>query len=196
MRKRIIKTAFLVILTVLVGACSDNNPPSDTLSDYTRSTEKEEALSALYFYPTTVRMLEKVMSQSGETGILSGVKSGRIIYGVDDSLDVLKADFDELSHGLKDEGFELLGEFKSGSDRTVAYVREGKTKRYVALLASEASTILVELYGELSIETIRGLSQLNTDNVMSLFDLPSPDKSNPEDTDEGEKANESENEEE
>jgi hypothetical protein len=181
MRNRTSNTIILLVF-LTCSACTDNNPPSETITVYTE--ENDEALGELYFYPTTVRMLEKVLTTGSQEGVFEGVESGRILYGKSDSLDILKQDFDELVKGVNKEGFELLVEFKSRGERTVAYVREGSPNRYIALLSGGVSTILVELEGDLSLETIRGLSQLNSENVMSLFDLPKPESENQGDSEE------------
>jgi hypothetical protein len=87
-------------------------------------------------------------------------------------LDILQRDVKELENGLRSEGFELLAEFKSGDMSTVAYVRDQTIDRYVVLVGGDGvATMLIEMKGEISLETIQGLSDLNTDNVMSLLDL-------------------------
>jgi len=194
MRKKVINIAAALIVVLITAGCSEDNPPSDTLDDYIENPEHDPLLSELYFYPTTVRMIEKVLMKNGQEGLLEGVKGGRIIYGTDDSLDVLSRDIDQLKSGLSDEGFEFLGEFKSEGQHIVAYVREGRNNRYVAMLPGVNSTMVVELHGEVSLKTIRGLSQLNSESALSLFDFPSNEDEPEEEDDqkEGEEAIEAE----
>ncbi|MFT6998404.1 MAG: hypothetical protein ACJAQ4_002165 [Cryomorphaceae bacterium] len=161
----------LIFILLLATGCAEVNPPSETLNDYIERSEIEQELGELYFYPTTVRMLDKFIS-NGEGGILEGVKEGRLFYSKSDSLDILQRDVKELENGLKSEGFELLAEFKSGDMTTIAYVRDQSIDRYVVLLGGDdAATMLLEMKGEISMKTIQGFSALNTDNVMSLLDL-------------------------
>ena len=156
------------------------NPPSNTLDDYIARPEIEEELMELYFYPSTVRMLDKFIS-NGKGGILEGVEEGRLFYSKSDSLDILQRDKQTLKKGLETEGFELLGEFRSGDMTTVAYVRDLSVDRYVVLLGGpDVATMLVEMKGEISIETLQGLSNLNSANVMSLLDLTGGDEEQPE----------------
>jgi hypothetical protein len=116
-------------------------------------------------------MLDKFIS-NGEGGILEGVKEGRLFYTKSDSLDILQRDMKELKSGLESEGFELLAEFRSGDVKSIAYIRDLSIDRYVVLIGGpDVATMLVELKGEISISTLQGLSDLNSENVMSLLDL-------------------------
>ena len=161
----------LIFILLLAAGCAEVNPPSEALNDYIERPEIDQELGELYFYPTTVRMLDKFIS-NGEGGILEGVKEGRLFFAKSDSLDILQRDVKELENGLKSEGFELLAEFKSGDMSTVVYVRDQTIDRYVVLVGGDGvATMLIEMKGEISLETIQGLSDLNTDNVMSLLDL-------------------------
>jgi hypothetical protein len=161
----------LIFILLLATGCAEVNPPSETLDAYIERPEIDQELGELYFYPTTVRMLDKFIS-NGEGGILEGVKEGRLFYSKSDSLDILQRDVKELENGLLSEGFELLAEFKSGDMTTIAYVRDQSFDRYVVLLGGDdAATMLLEMKGEISMKTIQGFSALNTDNVMSLLDL-------------------------
>ncbi|MFT5973215.1 MAG: hypothetical protein ACI9A8_001985 [Cryomorphaceae bacterium] len=161
----------LIFILLMAAGCAEVNPPSEALNDYIERPEIDQELGELYFYPTTVRMLDKFIS-NGEGGILEGVKEGRLFFAKSDSLDILQRDVKELENGLRSEGFELLAEFKSGDMSTVAYVRDQTIDRYVVLVGGDGvATMLIEMKGEISLETIQGLSDLNTDNVMSLLDL-------------------------
>lgn len=164
------KNKAILFLALVWVACGLNNPPSKTLSDYTENPEIDRSVSKFYFYPTTVRMIEKVLT-AGDANILEGVRSGRVFYTTGDSLDVIRRDMSELRADLETEGFELLGEFRQRREKTVAFVREGSLNRYVVILTGESS-LLVELEGEISMNTIKGLNKLNSDDAMELFDLP------------------------
>ncbi|MGB6035789.1 MAG: DUF4252 domain-containing protein, partial [Cryomorphaceae bacterium] len=138
---------------------------------YIERPEIDDELVELYFYPSTVRMLDKFIS-NGEGGILDGVKEGRLFYAKSDSLDILQRDVKELKDGFKSEGFELLAEMKSGEMNTVAFVREASIDRYIVLVGGvDVATMLVEMKGEISMKTLQGLSNLNSENVMSLLDI-------------------------
>lgn len=163
------KRALFLLLLLIAAGCKKNNPPSETLNEYIDRPEIEEVLSELYFYPTTVRMLDKFI---GEGAILEGVKEGRLFYSQSDSMDILNRDWSFLRDGLELEGFELLAEFRSGDMNTVAYLRDMDVDRYVVLVAgNNATTLLIEMKGEVSLQTLKGLSTLNSANVMSLLDL-------------------------
>ncbi len=161
----------LFFISLIAASCTQVNPPSQTLDDYIERPEIDQELVELYFYPTTVRMLDKFIS-NGEGGILEGVKEGRLFYTKSDSLDILQRDVKELKSGLESEGFELLGEFRSGDVKSIAYIRDLSIDRYVVLIGGpDVATMLVELKGEISLSTLQGLSDLNSENVMSLLDL-------------------------
>jgi len=181
----------LLLIFFLLAGCAQVNPPSKTLDDYIGRSEIEEELVELYFYPTTVRMLDKFIS-NGEGGILDGVKEGRLFYTNSDSMDILQRDSKELKQGLISEGFELLVEFRRGDMNTTAYVRDLSIDRYVLLIggADASSTMLVELKGEISMETLQGLSYLNSTNVMSLLDMTKGVPEEPEDVESLKKDNE------
>ncbi len=141
-------TLFFLLLVVLFG-CQDANPPSETVNEYLERPEIKQELSVIYFYPSTVRMLNKVLTNGGEN-LLEGVEEGRLAFGGSDSLDVFQRDMSEIKTSLNEEGFEFLAEMRSGSVLTLAYVREAKPNRYVALLGEKGSTMLIELKGEIS----------------------------------------------
>jgi len=176
MRTRRSNNYILFCILLIAASCTEVNPPSQTLDDYINRPEIDDELVELYFYPSTVRMLDKFISND-EGGILDGVKEGRLFYTKSDSLDILQRDFKELKDGFKSEGFELLAEMKSGEMNTVAYVREESIDRYIVLVGGvEMATMLVEMKGEISMKTLQGLSTLNSQNVMSLLDITNTDK--------------------
>lgn len=176
MRTRRSNNYILFCILLIAASCTEVNPPSQTLDDYINRPEIGDELVELYFYPSTVRMLDKFISND-EGGILDGVKEGRLFYTKSDSLDILQRDFKELKDGFKSEGFELLAEMKSGEMNTVAYVREESIDRYIVLVGGvEMATMLVEMKGEISMKTLQGLSTLNSQNVMSLLDITNTDK--------------------
>lgn len=176
MRTRRSNNYILFCILLIAASCTEVNPPSQTLDDYINRPEIDDELVELYFYPSTVRMLDKFISND-EGGILDGVKEGRLFYTKSDSLDILQRDFKELKYGFKSEGFELLAEMKSGEMNTVAYVREESIDRYIVLVGGvEMATMLVEMKGEISMKTLQGLSTLNSQNVMSLLDITNTDK--------------------
>ena len=184
--KKIPSNSILFCLGVLfLASCAEINPPSETLDDYIAREEIERELSEFYFYPTTVRMLDKFVTE-GEGGILDGVKEGRLFYTKYDTLDVLQRDLPDLREGLKNEDFELLAEFRMGTTKTVAFMREDEINRYVVLLGGpEVTSMLIEMKGEISMSTLRGLNDLNSENVMSLLDLTG-NKSSREEEEDGE----------
>jgi len=189
--KRPINFAILLILGLTAG-CASVNPPSETLDDYIERPEIEEELMELYFYPSTVRMLDKFISQ-GSGGILEGVEEGRLFYTQSDSVDILNRDKSDLREGLETEGFELLAEFRSGDMNTIAYVRDRSVDRYVVLVGgTDVATMLVEMKGEISMETLKGLSDLNSANVMSLLDMTKGEEKKVEDAESSDNANEDE----
>ena len=166
----------LFFILLVAASCTEVNPPSKTLDEYIERSEIDRELVDLYFYPTTVRMLDKFIS-NGEGGILKGVKEGRLFFTNSDSLDFLQRDMKELKSGLESEGFELLAEFRNGDTKSIAYIRDLSIDRYVVLIGgADVSTMLVELKGEISIATIQGLSDLNSDKVMSLLNITDTDK--------------------
>lgn len=161
---------FLVAL-VLLASCGTNNPPSKALDSFAEQEEIDRELIELYFYPSTVRMLDKFIS-SGEGGILEGVKEGRLFYASSDSSDVIQENMSMLRKDLTAEGFELLAEFRSKGTKTVAFVREKKINRYVVVVGGkEVPSMMVEMKGEISMKTLQGLSTLNSDKVMNLLDI-------------------------
>jgi hypothetical protein len=183
MKIRKASKSLIFILLLTLGACSEVNPPSETLDEYIERSEIERELVELYFYPTTVRMLDKFIS-SGEGGILEGVEEGRLFYAKYDTLDVLKRDLKDLQKGLESEGFEMLAEFKTGDVKTVAFIRDQSVDRFVLFLGgTDIATMLIEMKGEISMKTIQGMSDLNSDNVMSLLELAGDRESQKEEAD-------------
>lgn len=158
-----------------LAGCTEVNPPSETLDAFIANEENDRQLIELYFYPSTVRMIDKFLS-NGEGGLLDGVKEGRLFYSKLDTVDVLQGDLPKLRKGLENEGFGLLAEFRNGSAKTVAFVREASIDRYVVLVGgADVPALIVELKGDISMATLRGLNDLNSNKVMSLLELSSED---------------------
>jgi hypothetical protein len=161
--------AFAILL--LLASCTADNPPSRALNDFIDREEVDSELIELYFYPSTVRMLDKFISTE-EGGLLKGVEEGRLFYTSSDSADVIQSNLPKLRKELAAEGFELLGEFRRSGTKTVAYVREKNINRYVVVVGGEdVPSMMVELKGDISMKTLQGLSTLNSDKVMDLLDL-------------------------
>ena len=138
----------------MLTSCAEVNPPSETLNQYIEREEIERELSEFYFYPTTVRMLDKFIT-AGKGGVLDGVQEGRLFYAKYDTMDVLQRDLPDLRKRLKDERFELLAQFRMGATKTVAFVREDEVNRYVVLLGGpEATSMLIEMKGEISMSNL------------------------------------------
>ena len=162
------RTVLGLVLLVYLASCRPRIPESTTLTAF--SNRDNTGFRALYFYPSTIRMLGRAFGDS--TGsFLNEIHRGRLFFTLSDSVPLIKATFDELSQGVAGEGFQVLMEMRSPGSRVSAWMREGNVPDYVVFMNGSNGTLIMEVAGNLSAASLRQLSTLDLSKAAGFLDI-------------------------
>lgn len=163
----------LFLISLCFAGCEHKTTESRTLTEF--SDSDQETFKALYFYPTTIRMLAKVFGNESGAGF-SEVKGARVFFSLtDDDPSLIKNLFAELQSGIKEENFEVLMQMKSPESNINVYLSDGEIPDYVFFIRGDQGDLIAELNGSLSQESIKEIVQMDLTKAADLFDLM-PDK--------------------
>lgn len=97
------------------------------------------------------------------------IQSGRFLYVWNSENFDLSANFDRLIENAKSEGFEVLVEMDNADGKNAVYLSDQGTPIYLLFLENEFGDFIVELTGDISLNSIYQLTQLDyssiTDNL-------------------------------
>ncbi len=162
-----------------ITSCERKKEQSQTLSAY--SKQENKILKALYFYPTTIRMLSKILGdENGQA--LSEIKKARLFFSWSDDDKLIGDEVKTLKSGVKDEGFEMLMQMTSSGNKIDVYLLDDEIDDYVLFVDGDQGTFVFEILGNLSPSSIRDISQLDMSKMMDLFDLQKPAEEEPLDS--------------
>lgn len=169
----------LICCLLAMGACGHRNEQSKTLSEYSGCKDKE--LRALYFYPTTIRMLSRMLGdESGQA--LKEVEKGRLFFSWSDEEGRLRETMKSFKAGIADEGFEMLMQMNSSGNKIDLFVLDRETDDYVFFVDSDQGIFVLEILGNLSPASIRDIAKLDMTKMMDLFELEALDDENAPDS--------------
>lgn len=170
----------LVVFCILaMSSCSHRNEQSKTLTEYSKRDNNE--LSGLYFYPTTIRMLAKILGdENGQA--LKEIEKGRLFFSWSDNDENVRETLKSFRSGIAEEGFEMLMQMNSSGNRIDIYMLDRETDDYVIFVDGDQGTFVFEILGNLSPASIRDISKLDMTKMMDLFELEAPKDKNTTDT--------------
>ena len=169
------RSVFALLLALIFSAgigCGHKSEQSETLNSYSKTRNKE--LTGLYFYPSTIRMLSKVLGDENGKA-LSEIKRGRIFFSWSDDDSKVSDLMTEFKSGLSDEGFEMLMQMKSSGNKIDVYLLDRDVDDYVLFVDGEQGTFVLEIFGNLSAGTIRSLGELDMSKLTQIIDLGGDD---------------------
>jgi len=172
-RNKIYLTLLAIIL--LLNSCGLEKDPLDEFEKSRPGTVR-----AFYAYPSTIRMLGKIMGDGNEEAF-SDIEGARLfIEWKSDDADS-RAEFIEVKNQSLKQNFEELFAISSrDSDVTVLINDQSKPRYLVFSMGSDVDYIL-ELEGTISMATLRDIGTLDIDNVVDVINLGKPsNKDNPE----------------
>ncbi len=159
---------FVAMLAGLT-ACDRPFAPSETLDDYIE--DEGNKVGTYYFYPSTVRMLGSILSGAGITS-LNEIRQGRLlVFSEDEELSKISVDFPELKKQAESEGFELLLSVKREGTKIDAYMNNREIPTYLLFFEESTNPFIVEVIGNLSMNSISELSSLDLNKANDIFDL-------------------------
>src|SRR5688572_2939160 len=97
-----------------MGSCGQRNEQSRTLTEYSERDDKE--LRGLYFYPTTIRMLAKILGdENGQA--LKEIEKARLYFSWSDDEARTRETLKSFKSGIQEEGFEMLMQMNSSGNK-------------------------------------------------------------------------------
>ncbi|NEN25755.1 DUF4252 domain-containing protein [Cryomorpha ignava] len=162
-----------------LGACGHKYEQSKTLTEYSKRDNKE--LTGLYFYPTTIRMLAKILGdENGQS--LKEIEKARLYFSWSDEEENVRETLKSFKSGIKEEGFEMLMQMNSSGNKIDIFMLDKETDDYVIFVDGEQGTFVLEILGNLSPNAIRDISKLDMNKMMDIFELEAPKDENTTDT--------------
>ncbi len=166
----------ILLLTAIVGlcGCGKSYEQSEALTHFI--SENQRSTQTLYFYPSTIRMLGGVMNAENSQAF-ADIESGRFVFTWDHEKIDIAEHFDGILSEAKDEGFEMLAEMNTADSRMLIYLNdESGSPGYLILLQNSFGDFIIEMVGQLSMQSITSLSQLDFTDVASTFGLNKVDE--------------------
>jgi len=178
MKRRILNKFIIAVLTfcwVGMSSCGHRNEQSRTLTEYSESDSNE--LRGLYFYPTTIRMLAKILGdENGQA--LKEIEKARLYFSWSDDAAKTREILKSFKSGIEEEGFEMLMKMNSSGNKIDIFLLDNEIDDYVIFVDGEQGTFVIEILGNLSPAAINDISKLDMNKMMNLFDLDAPAKPN------------------
>lgn len=162
----LLRIFYILPVILLVSSCGHSHRNADSITDF--MDENPRMVQGLHFYPSTVRMLGTMMGDEYGTSF-KDIQSGRFLYVWNAEKFDLSSHFDELIESSVDDGFELLAEMDTADGKNAIYVNDKSTPIYILLLENSFGDFVVELTGDISLQSIYGLTQLDYSSITDNF---------------------------
>lgn len=162
----------LLAVVFLSSSCGGRYDQSETLTEYSRIKNRD--LSALYFYPTTIRMLSKVLGDQGGEA-LEEIEKGRVFFSWDDDDAKTRDVISQLKTRVEKEGYEMLMQMKSSGNKVDVYLLDRDVDDYILFVDGDQGIFVLEILGNLSVSSIKSLSELDMSKVTDIFELDESD---------------------
>lgn len=166
-----ITNRFLWILFIVCVGCNEH--PTDIIDDFEES--RPDQIKAFYAYPSTIRMLGQIM-ESTNINALEEVEKARVfIHWKDEESEGIDA-FQNLLTEVEESSFEDLIRLNSKESSIRVFLSEenGETPVYLILSFGSDVDYLIEIEGEISMQTLKDLGTMDIDNAMDILDLGKP----------------------
>lgn len=123
----------------------------------------------LHFYPSTVRVLAKIVLEK-DADALAGVRKARVAYTSSDN-DAFREALQRVESAQKEEGFEELVRMQNGSMGIRFYMREGKKPGALLFMSDDLSQYAIEVTGTVTPETLMKLMQADLSGTARQFGI-------------------------
>ena len=175
MKKENLNKVLIAIFTfccVGMGSCGQKNEPSRTLTEYSERDDRE--LRSLYFYPTTIRMLSKILGdENGQA--LKEIQKARLFFSWSDDESGTREVLNSFKSGIEEEGFEMLMRMNSSGDKVDIYMLDSELDDYILFVDGVQGTFVLEILGNLSPSALRDLSKMDMNKMMELVNFVAPE---------------------
>ncbi len=168
MRRIRISSIVILLIAVLCISCGRKNAESTALTEYLATAP--DNVRTLYFYPSTIRMLAGMLGD--ETGAsLNEIKRGRLSLTFGGGDTDFQNSFDPLKTAIDDDGFTSIMKLNAPDGKIDIFYREEPEDGYLLFIDQEGSTFILEITGEISMQTIQQLSTLDMGRAMGLLNI-------------------------
>ncbi len=156
---------FLIILVLGMGSCGLRNEESVYLSEF---LVEQRRAAKLYFYPSTIRMLGKIMGNES-VNATNEIKNGKLVFSWSEEHFDLSSFFSEISDGLQGEGYDQIIQVKSKESAYRVFFKEGNDAMYVVLVENDYGDFVIEMVGSLSYSGLMELSKMDFREIADTF---------------------------
>jgi hypothetical protein len=139
--------------------------PLDALKD-------AEGITALYFYPSTLRMLGSAEG-GAEGAAFSGISRARLFVHWSDTGQAT-THLAKAVAALEPAGFENLFSLRSAANTVAVYLLEAQEPQYVFSFSGEGGTFVLDVRGELDGATLQTLATMDPAKAIGLLQLMAP----------------------
>jgi|SRR5690554_1601487 len=156
---------------LILSACHSRPHQSQTLTDY--SNQDKKAMSALYFYPSTIRMVSKILGDD-KGQALKEVQRARLFFSLSGDKTEIQQTFKLFKSGINAEGFEMLMQMRSAGNKIDIYMIDGEIDDYILFVEGDQGNFVLEILGNLSANALRDISQLDLNVLTDIFQEETP----------------------
>ncbi len=162
-----LKTVCLLIALQFTSVAFSQSKVIDELA-------KVNNYTTLYFYPSTIRMLSKILA-TDQGAAFKEVKKARLVFTWN-SDDALSAELSAIAPKFEKEGFESIITIRSHGNNVQGFLKEATIPVYLFSFAGEGGIFILELQGSLSISALQSIATMDPSKAMNLLELKAPEK--------------------
>ncbi|MCA1752889.1 MAG: DUF4252 domain-containing protein [Cryomorphaceae bacterium] len=160
----------LILFAFFAGSLFSTSQVNAQSATFSRLIEGDHGGVTLYFYPSTVRVLMKMIVGDEPAEKFSTIKRGRVIYASGDNAK-LAAEIRKLTNGENDEGFSTLMQLtNSGTSITVMENAE-KNPMTLFFMADDATQYAIEIEGKITPQMIMQLMSADVGAAAAQFGI-------------------------
>jgi hypothetical protein len=133
-------------------------------------------------------MLSKILS-SEQSAAFKEVKRARMVFTWD-SDNALSSEVSKLGPKVEKDGFENIMTMRTHGNNINAYLRESAVPVYIFSFAGEGGVFILELQGNLSMNSLQSIATMDPSEAMNLLNLNPPAKEEKTDAEASKKSEE------
>ncbi|HKL02016.1 MAG TPA: DUF4252 domain-containing protein [Cryomorphaceae bacterium] len=160
----------IFFLTIVLVGCGTTYQKSQTVTDILETDH--QGVKALYFYPSTMRMLTGIVGTENMEG-LDGIKEARLLFQWNDVNSNFQKQVSQIKRGIFSESFETLFQMNSKGADIQIFIRDSDTPVYIIFYSDTEYNFVLEAIGELSPEAIRSLATTDMSGFLDLLNVNS-----------------------
>jgi len=159
---------FCLALSLIILSCGRRDNPVDRFEE-----SRPGSVRAFYAYPSTVRMLGKIVDSDNPNRFESIEKARLFIEWKSDDADS-REQFMEVKNEALSEKFEELFTMSSTTSDLTILIDDSQTPVYLLFSFSEDVDYILELKGNISMNTLKEMGTLDLENMANIIDLGMP----------------------